>query len=161
MSTKLTPEQRAIFASGAATVTFEDHGQDFLRFHIKDRRVVGCEPFQADVWCGMEVACFPEVGKLLGVRRADGYEMSIKYPILKVEPLWDLSDPFKAMVVDGRQTYHTVVEDRVRMVRSFTEAQCHAAFLVEGLQKTVSTAVERRLRQIQKQEAWVARMSGG
>lgn len=88
MSTKLTPEQRAIFASGAATVTFEDHGQDFLRFHIKDRRVVGCEPFQADVWCGMEVACFPEVGKLLGVRRADGYEMSIKYPILKVEPLW-------------------------------------------------------------------------
>lgn len=153
MSTKLTPEQRAIFASGAATVTFEDHGQDFLRFHIKDRRVVGCEPFQANFWCGAEATCFPEVGKLLGVRFPDGRKMAIKYPIAKVEPLWDLSNPFKSIVVDGRQTYHTVVEDRVRMVHSFTEAQCHAAFLVEGLQKTVAAAVERRLRQIHKQEA--------
>lgn len=153
MSAKLTPEQRAIFASGAATVTFEDHGQDFLRFHIKDRCVVGCEPFQADVWCGMEVTCFPEVGKLLGVRRADGYEMAIKYPVLKVDPLWDLSDPFKAIVVKGMQTYYCTVDDRIRCVQSFTEAQCHAALLVPRLQRTVVTAVERRLRQIQKQEA--------
>jgi hypothetical protein len=85
MSTVLTPEQRAIFKSGAATVTFQDHGQDFLTFHIRNRRVIGCEPCQASVWCGLEVTCFPEVGKQLGVRRADGHEMFIKYPIQKVE----------------------------------------------------------------------------
>lgn len=151
MSTVLTPEQRAIFKSGAATVTFEDHGQDFIRFHIKDRRVVGCEPFQADLWCGKEVTCFPEVGKQLGVRRDDGHNMVIKYPIAKVEPLWDLSNPFKAIVVNGNQLYHTGVEDRVRLVKAFTEAQCHAAMLVDGLQKTVYTACARRLRQIHKQ----------
>ncbi len=152
MSTKLTPEQCAIFDSGAATVTFEDHGQDFLRFHIKDRRVVGCEPFQASVWCGVEVTCFPEVGKQLGVRHNDGRATFIKYPIAKVDPLWDLSNPFKAMVLDGKQLYDLTAEDRVRRVPTFTEAQCHAAYLVEGLQKTVATAVARRLRQI-RQEA--------
>ncbi len=153
MSKTLTPEQRAIFKSGAATVTFEDHGQDVLRFHIQDRRVIGCEPFQSSVWCGMEVTFFPEVGKLLGVRRADGHEMAIKYPVLKVDPLWDMSNPFKAIVVNGNQLYHTGVEDRVRLVQSFTEAQCHAALRVERLQKTVVTATERRLRQLHKQEA--------
>jgi hypothetical protein len=87
MSTVLTPEMRAIFRSGAATVTFQDHGQDFLKFHIKNRRVIGCEPCQASVWVGLEVTCFPEVGKQLGVRRADGREMFIKYPIHAVEAL--------------------------------------------------------------------------
>lgn len=154
MSTKLTPEQLAIMESGDATVIFEDHGQDFLRFHIKDRRVVGCEPFQADHWCGLYVTNFPEVGKLIGVQRAGHKKMAIKYPVLKVEPLWDLSDPFKAFVLaDGKQLYHTDAQDRARMVKSFTEAQCHAAQRVDGLQKTVANAVERRLRQIHKQEA--------
>lgn len=157
MSTTLTPEQRAIFASGAATVTFEDHGQDFLRFHIKDRRIIGSEPFQASVWCGLEVSSFPVVGGHLHYRREDGRDQYIKYPIAKVDPLWDLSDPFKAIVVKGMQTYYCTVDDRIRCVQSFTEAQCHAALLVPRLQRTVITAVERRIRQIHKQETSASR----
>lgn len=67
------------------------------------------------------------------------------------------TNPFKAIVVDGKQLYHTGVEDRVRLVQTFNQEQCHAALQVDGLQKTVSTAVGRRLRQLDKQ----ARAGGG
>lgn len=81
----LTSAEKEIARSGAATVTFEDHGQDFLTWHIKNRRVVGCEPFQADVWVGLEVTTLPMVGLRMGVRDRDGVERFIKYPLLKVE----------------------------------------------------------------------------
>lgn len=151
MAAALTPAQKAIFDSGSATVVFEDHGQDFLRFHIQDRRVVACEPFQADIWCGIEVTGFPVVGELLEFRRDDGKLTCIKYPIARVEPLWDRTNPFKSIVVNGKQLYTVTADDRVRMVAKFTEAQCHAALQVDGLQKTVTTAVARRLRQLSKQ----------
>lgn len=61
------------------------------------------------------------------------------------------SNPFKAIVVDGKQLYHTGVEDRVRMVQTFNQEQCQAALQVDGLQKTVSTAISRRLRALDKQ----------
>lgn len=83
----MSPEEQAIFMSGAATVTFEDHGQDFLVWHIKDRHVVGCEPFQARIWCGREVISFPRVGERLCVRMPFGRDQSIKYPVAKVEAL--------------------------------------------------------------------------
>jgi hypothetical protein len=82
----LTAAEKEIARSGAATVTFEDHHQDFLTWHIKDRRVVGCEPFQADIWVGLEITTLPMVGRLMGVRDRDGVERFIKYPIQKVEP---------------------------------------------------------------------------
>jgi hypothetical protein len=82
----LTPTEKEIARSGAATVTFEDHGQDFLTWHIKDRHVVGCEPFQADLWVGLEITTLPMVGLRMGVRLSNGVESFIKYPIKNVEP---------------------------------------------------------------------------
>ena len=85
----LTATEKEVARSGAATVTFEDHGQDFLTWHIRDRRVVGCEPFQSDLWVGMEITTLPMIGLRMGVRSSDGVERFIKYPIQKVEPLRD------------------------------------------------------------------------
>lgn len=82
----LTAQEKEIACSGNATVTFEDHGQDFLVWHIKDRRVVGCEPFQAWLWVGMEVITLPMVGLCLGIRKERGDTTFIKYPLLEVEP---------------------------------------------------------------------------
>ena len=77
-----------IIASGDATITFEDHGQDFLQWDIKDRKVVACRPFQADLWLGSEVLTFPEVGKTVEIsmpRVVGGRRMWVKYPLAKVE----------------------------------------------------------------------------
>ena len=57
-----------------------------------------------------------------------------------------ITNPFKAGVHGGVQTYHCVVEDRIRLVAWFDRAQCEAALQMPGLQKTVTTAVQRRLR---------------
>jgi hypothetical protein len=81
----LTATEKEIARSGAATVTFEDHGQDFLTWHIKDRRVVGCEPSQAWLWVGVEITTLPMVGLRLGIRCEDGVERFINYPIKTVE----------------------------------------------------------------------------
>lgn len=81
----MTLQEKEIVRTGAATVTFEDHGQDFLTWHIKDRHVVGCEPFQANIWVGVEVVTLPMVGLKLLVRTSDGKERAMKYPVEKVE----------------------------------------------------------------------------
>lgn len=60
-------------------------------------------------------------------------------------------NPFRSIVVDGKQLYTVAADDRVRMVITFTAEQCQAALQVDGLQKTVSAAVGRRLRQLDKQ----------
>lgn len=60
-------------------------------------------------------------------------------------------NPFRSIVVDGKQLYTVAADDRVRMVTTFTAEQCQAALQVDGLQKTVSAAVGRRLRQLDKQ----------
>lgn len=74
----------SILATGSATVNFEDHGQDFLRWHIKASRIVGCEPFQASVWCGVEVISIPKVGGRICIRTAGGADIWVKYPVAKV-----------------------------------------------------------------------------
>lgn len=42
------------------------------------------------------------------------------------------------------------VESRLPLVAGFNAAKCHAALQVPGLQKTVRKAIERRLRQVEK-----------
>lgn len=77
----------AVIASGNATITFQDQGQDFLEWDIKDRKVVACRPFQADLWLGSEVLTFPEVGKTVEIkmpRVVGGRQMWVKYPLVKV-----------------------------------------------------------------------------
>ena len=56
------------------------------------------------------------------------------------------TDPFKAEVLHGMQTYYCTVEDRVRAVAWFDRARCEAALALPDIQKTVAAAVQRRLR---------------
>lgn len=77
----------AVIASGDATITFEDQGQDFLEWDIKGRKVVECRPFQADLWVGSEVLTFPEVGKAVEIQMPTdrgGRRMWVKYPLTRV-----------------------------------------------------------------------------
>lgn len=77
----------AVITGGNATITFQDQGQDFLEWDIKDRKVVACRPFQADLWLGSEVLTFPEVGKTVEIkmpRLVGGRQMWVKYPLVKV-----------------------------------------------------------------------------
>lgn len=60
------------------------------------------------------------------------------------------NNPFKAAVHDGVQTYYGTADDRVRMVAMFDRAQCEAALQLPQLQKTVTTAVQQRLRYLDK-----------
>lgn len=64
-----------------------------------------------------------------------------------------MTNPFaRGVTPRGEQLYTISAEDRIFAVRSFDAAQCNAALEVDGLQKTVLAAVQRRLRQIRKQE---------
>lgn len=79
---------KAVIAAGHATITFQDQGQDFLEWDIKDRKVVECRPFQADLWVGSKVLTFPVVGKQVEIQMpADrgGRRMWVKYPLVKVK----------------------------------------------------------------------------
>lgn len=62
-------------------------------------------------------------------------------------------NPFKAGVYNGVQMYHQSADDRVRAAASFDRAECEAALQLPNLQKTVVTAVQRRLRFLGKPAA--------
>ncbi|GKT19760.1 hypothetical protein AVHY2522_23665 [Acidovorax sp. SUPP2522] len=66
------------------------------------------------------------------------------------------NNPFKAGAYDGVPTYHVTADDRLRLVGSFERAQCDAALLVPGLQKTVASAVHRRIRHLDRVATVVA-----
>ena len=60
-------------------------------------------------------------------------------------------NPFETgRVYNGHRMQDCGVEDRIARVREFTADQCRAALALPGLQKTVRTAVERRLRALAK-----------
>lgn len=44
------------------------------------------------------------------------------------------------------------VSSRLRRVQTFSLAQCRRALSLPGLQKTVRTAVERRIRKLEKEQ---------
>ena len=60
------------------------------------------------------------------------------------------ANPFKAARYGDTQCYHQTAEDRIRAVLDFDRAACTAALLLPDLQKTVATAVQRRLRYLDK-----------
>lgn len=72
-------------------VHFEDHGQDFLRWEINAKgKVIGCEPFQASNWCGLEVwqPALLRAGDLVHfLDREDDSMRHIKYRAERVEHL--------------------------------------------------------------------------
>lgn len=79
------------FEKVAAQLEFEDHGQDFLRWDLDAKgKVIGCEPFQAFVWVGLNVMCFQKLkagDTVFYERRDTGGKYrgsSINYPLKKV-----------------------------------------------------------------------------
>jgi len=68
------------------TVHFEDHGQDFLEWDIKDGVVVDCRPFQGWLWNGTKVHNTDiQDGDILQITTTDGVERTLKYPVERVE----------------------------------------------------------------------------
>ncbi|MGB3749411.1 MAG: hypothetical protein WA961_14525 [Rhodanobacter sp.] len=57
--------------------------------------------------------------------------------------------PFYAGSHQGHVFHHLCADDRLRAVRDFDAARCHAALRLPNLQKTVRTAIERRLRKLE------------
>lgn len=57
-------------------------------------------------------------------------------------------DPFKASRAGGG--YYVTADDRIGAVARFDRAQCEAALLQKGLQKTVVSALNKRLRHLDK-----------
>jgi hypothetical protein len=64
----------------------------------------------------------------------------------------DRLDPFLCRIKNWRGDYCGAVDvvSRLSMVGTFDELQCYRALQVAGLQATVRTAIERRLRKLQK-----------
>lgn len=72
---------------------FEDQGQNFLTWDVdvETTKVVGCEPFQASIWCGNTVVNIDDV--VLGLtdkvefETPDFEEFAVNYPVVEVEAL--------------------------------------------------------------------------
>lgn len=68
------------------TVSFEDHGQDFLEWDIKDGEVVACRPFQAWLWNGVKVHNIDiSPGDILQFTDKDGVCRTLNYPVERVK----------------------------------------------------------------------------
>ncbi len=68
-------------------LTFEDRGQDFLRWTVRRRIVTKCEPFQGWLWNGAELLSKPKVGERVRIRLMPGRKkvMTVSYPVVSVE----------------------------------------------------------------------------
>lgn len=80
---KRKEKEIAVEKSIVRTIHFEDHHQDFLRWHLDAKdRVVLSEPFQTHIWKGMHVhnARGLKPGDLVDVGH-----LTIKYPVEKME----------------------------------------------------------------------------
>ena len=63
-------------------IVFEDHGQDFLEWDVKDGVVAECRPFQGFIWNGTKVDMTQAAeGQLLPIVTKRGTRMVIKYPV--------------------------------------------------------------------------------
>ncbi len=69
-------------------ITFEDHGQDFLKWLInEDNVIVHCEPFQSWLWNGRKVLTETLVvgGNIKFVTNTYPEGIELKYPIKSIE----------------------------------------------------------------------------
>ncbi len=65
-------------------VEFEDHGQDFLVWFIRDGRVIESD-MQNRIWINTRVTRKPVVGQLLHIlRKTDHKYVTMNYPLVKV-----------------------------------------------------------------------------
>ena len=77
-------------------------------------------------------------------REREGFQVAIKTPL--EGPL----HPFYAGSSFGDAAYYNVsADDRISAVQRFNSGQCRIALMLPDLQKTVRTALERRLRKLE------------
>lgn len=83
-------------------VTFEDKGQDFLTWYIRDGIVIDCQPHQGSVWVGRKVVNGHSlhVGLKVVIKGRSGEQVPVHYPIKAVEVL---GDPEAAKVIEYGQ----------------------------------------------------------
>ena len=58
--------------------------------------------------------------------------------------------PFYSGTYNGRDCYCVTADDRVKRVAEFDLEACHRALQLADLQATVRSALERRIRKLQK-----------
>jgi hypothetical protein len=61
-----------------------------------------------------------------------------------------MSNPFKAGVYNGNQTYHTSGSERLHQIKSFSLEQCKAGLRVKGLQTAVEKSLNSRINKLNK-----------
>jgi len=67
------------------TVSFEDHGQDFLEWDIEGGKVVGCRPYQGWLWNGTKVHNTDiKPGDILEITLGLKERTTLKYPVERV-----------------------------------------------------------------------------
>lgn len=67
-------------------IEFEDHGQDFLVWHVDATgKVTDCEPQQAWVWVGVQVLAEPKPGERVRVRTVAGTEATVNHPVFRIK----------------------------------------------------------------------------
>jgi hypothetical protein len=68
------------------TLTFEDHGQDFLEWDIDENgKVVECRPFQGWVWEGAVVHLDTlALGEAPRITPKSGRVMRLRYPVIDI-----------------------------------------------------------------------------
>ena len=83
------PRTKPKFKLPDCTVTFKDHGQDFLEWDIENGVVVGCRPFQGSVWGGRRVMNLEpiKVGDAIAILTKHSGIIFINYLVRKVEAL--------------------------------------------------------------------------
>lgn len=64
-------------------ITFEDHGQDFLRWKVENGCVVSSEPFQSNVWAGCRIVK-AESGEKVTVNMR-GRVFKVAYPVESID----------------------------------------------------------------------------
>ncbi len=71
------------------TVLFVDDGQDFLEWDISDKgEVVGCRPFQGDIWIGTMVHNKDiQPGDYLDVTLPGGLRRSMRHAVEEVKEI--------------------------------------------------------------------------
>ena len=69
------------------TVHFEDCGQDFLEFDIKEGLVIAARPFQNDIWAGKVVLNEDlAIGSFISLQTDWGVR-PLLYPIIDIHPM--------------------------------------------------------------------------
>ena len=65
------------------TIVFEDHGQDFLEWDVRNGVVVACRPFQEWAWKGTRVDMTKaQEGQLLPIITKRGENRVVLYPVV-------------------------------------------------------------------------------